>query len=149
MQALYPFLLTLHLFCALIFVGAVFFEVLILEGIRKQLSPRFMDALELAIGRRARKFMPFVIVFLFASGIGMVWLRYGEFFWHPLTHAFGLLLDIKILLAVSVLCHFLTAMYLITTGKMNSVYFKRIHYSVFTHMLGIVVLAKAMFYWTW
>lgn len=147
MQHYYPLLLTIHLFCAITFVGAVFFEVLILEGIRKQLPPRFMDALELAIGKRARRFMPFVVLALFASGIGMVWLRYGEMFWHPFTHTFGLLLDIKILLAISVLGHFMTAMYLITTGKMNGVYFKRIHLSVFMHMLGIVFLAKAMFYW--
>lgn len=70
-------------------------------------------------------------------------------FLHPLTYSFGLLLDIKITLAVVVLCHFLTAMFLISTGRMKSIYFKRIHLSVFVHVVLIVLLAKAMFFWTW
>jgi hypothetical protein len=35
------------------------------------------------------------------------------------------------------------------TGKMRSIHFKRIHLSVFCHMVGIVFLAKAMFYLHW
>lgn len=145
----YPFALIVHIFAAVMFVGTVFFEVLILEGVRKKVSPRFMEALEGAIGRQARKIMPFVMLFLFGSGITMVWLRYQEFFLHPLTYSFGLLLDIKITLAVVVLCHFFTAMFLISTGRMKSIYFKRIHLSVFVHVVLIVLLAKAMFFWTW
>ena len=58
----YPVFLTLHIFAALMFVGTVFFEVLILEGIRPQVSPRFMLAVERAIGNRARKIMPWVLL---------------------------------------------------------------------------------------
>ena len=32
---IYPILLILHLFAALIFIGTVFFEVLVLESVRK------------------------------------------------------------------------------------------------------------------
>lgn len=50
----YPLLLTLHLFAALVFIGTVFFEVLFLGGIRRQLPDRLMMILEHAIGQRAR-----------------------------------------------------------------------------------------------
>lgn len=36
----YPLFLTLHLFAALVFIGTVFFEVLFLESIRKQLPAK-------------------------------------------------------------------------------------------------------------
>lgn len=48
----YPFALIVHIFAAVMFVGTVFFEVLILEGVRKKVSPRFMEALEGAMGGR-------------------------------------------------------------------------------------------------
>jgi hypothetical protein len=59
------------------------------------------------------------------------------------------LLSVKILLALSVLAHFITAMTLSGTGKLKSWHFKIIHMSVFCHVVLIVFLAKAMFYLTW
>ena len=51
----YVVLITLHLFAAFIFVGTVFFEVLMLEGVRKHVPHEAMRAVEKAIGRRARE----------------------------------------------------------------------------------------------
>jgi hypothetical protein len=144
----YPILLILHLFAAIIFVGIVFFEVLILEGIRKPLGRETMRAVEMAIGQRARRFMPFVMLVLFGAGIGMAW-NYRDALAHPFASSFGLLLTIKIVLALSVLAHFVTAMTLSGTGKLKSRHFKIIHVSVFCHVVLIVFLAKAMFYFTW
>ncbi len=56
---------------------------------------------------------------------------------------------LKIVLAVSVLLHFLVAMYLFKSGRMNARYLHFIHGSLFCHMIGIVLLAKGMFYLTW
>ena len=42
---IYPVLLTLHLFAAIVFIGTVFFEVLFLGGIRRQLPDRMMICL--------------------------------------------------------------------------------------------------------
>ncbi|HFH3236527.1 TPA: CopD family copper resistance protein [Pseudomonas aeruginosa] len=145
----YPILLTLHLFAALIFIGAVFFEVLILESVRKRLPPALMREVERGIGRRARRLMPWVLLVLFGAGLGMVWMRYLPLLADPLASSFGTLLGLKILLALSVLGHFFTAMFLLLRGRMNSTYFRRIHLSVFSHMVGIVLLAKGMFYLGW
>ena len=141
-------LITLHLFAAIMFVGTVFFEVLILEGIRKPVGRDVMRTVETAIGRRARRLMPFVILVLYGAGISMAW-QYSDMLAHPFGSSFATLLWIKILLAVSVLGHFITAVTLGARGKLKSRHFKLIHLSVFCHVVLIVFLAKAMFYITW
>lgn len=146
---LYPLLLTLHLFAALIFIGTVFFEVLFLESIRKRLPAKVMLLVEEGVARRARQLMPWVLLVLFGAGVGMVWVRYLPVLVTPLASSFGTLLLLKIILAASVLGHFLAAMLLFKTGRMNARYVQFIHTSVFCHLVAIVILAKAMFYLTW
>ncbi|CAI8704175.1 MULTISPECIES: membrane protein [Pseudomonas] len=146
---LYPLLLTLHLFAAVMFIGTVFFELLFLEHIRKQLPAKLMLLLEQAIGQRARQLMPWVLLVLFGAGVGMVWQRYLPVLAAPLSSSFGTLLLVKVIVAGSVLVHFLIAMLLFRTGQMSSGRVKFIHHSVFAHLLLILVLAKAMFYLTW
>jgi len=142
----YPVLLTIHLLCALFFIGTVFFEVLMLEGIRKNLPKDVMKQLEIAIGNRARRIMPWVLLALFSAGIGMAWLQYTPLLATPSTSKFGLLLWIKIGLATSVFGHFITAMTLRKHGRLHSRNFQRIHLSVFVHVVCIALLAKWMFY---
>ncbi|AKA85954.1 hypothetical protein PUP72_11055 [Pseudomonas synxantha] len=146
---LYPLFLTLHLFAALIFIGTVFFEVLFLESIRKQLPVKVMLLVEQGIGRRARTLVPWVFLVLFGAGAGMVWLRYLPTLATPLASSFGTLLMLKIAVAVSVLLHFLAAMYLFRRDRMTARYLHFIHASLFCHMIVIVLLAKGMFYLTW
>jgi hypothetical protein len=141
-------LVTLHLFAAIMFVGTVFFEVLILESIRKPVGRDVMRSVEIAIGHRARRLMPFVIAVLYAAGFAMAW-QYRDGLRHPFDSSFTALLSIKIVLAVSVLAHFITAMTLSARGTLRSWHFKLIHISVFCHVVLIVLLAKAMFYVTW
>jgi hypothetical protein len=141
-------LITLHLFAAIAFVGTVFFEVLILGSVRKTVGREAMRPIEIAIGTRARRLMPFVILVLYGAGIGMAW-QYRDELAHPFDSSFATLLSIKIVLALSVLVHFITAITLGSRGKLRSRHFKLIHLSVFSHMVLIVFLAKAMFYVTW
>jgi hypothetical protein len=145
---LFNTLLTLHLYAAIFFVGTVFFEVLILEGIRAPLGHDAMRDVEVNIGRRARRVMPWVILTLFVCGIGMAWTFRGALA-HPFGSAFATLLWIKIILAFSVLGHFIFAITASARGKLRSRAFKLIHVSVFTHVILIVFLAKAMFYVHW
>ena len=56
---------------------------------------------------------------------------------------------LKIALALSVLAHFATAMWWRRRGMLNGRRSQRLHLSVFCHVLVIVLLAKAMFYWHW
>ncbi|MFR0689663.1 CopD family copper resistance protein [Enterobacterales bacterium AE_CKDN230030158-1A_HGKHYDSX7] len=145
----YPLVLTVHLFAAILFVGTVFFEVLILESVHRQVPARAMKAVEAALGRRLRQVMPWVILTLFGSGLGLLHLRYAPLLGNPLASSFATLLSLKLLLAASVLGHFIYALYSFRTGRMSGQRSRRIHYSVFAHVVLIVLLAKGMFYLSW
>lgn len=145
----YPILLILHLLAAIMFVGTVFFEVLILESIHRHVPARAMKMVEGALGRRLRRVMPWVILALFGCGLGMLYLRYMPLLADPLASPFATLLSLKLLLAASVLGHFAFAMLSFRSGRMTGQRSRRIHYSVFAHVLVIVVLAKGMFYLSW
>ncbi|CAG8873783.1 hypothetical protein PS861_06307 [Pseudomonas fluorescens] len=123
--------------------------MLFLESIRKQLPTRVMLLVEEGIGRRARSLMPWVLLVLFGAGLGMVWLRYLPVLASPLASSLGTLLALKVAVAVSVLLHFLVAMFLFKRGRMSLRYMQFIHGSLFGHMVVIVLLAKGMFYLTW
>lgn len=141
----YPLLLVLHLAGALAFVGAVFFEVVILDGARRHAPAAAMRLVESGIGRRARRVMPWVLLVLYGSGLGMAW-HHRAALAHPLASSFAFLLTLKIVLALSVFGHFLAAMWWARTGRLFSLRSRRLHLSVFCHMAGIVLLAKAMWY---
>jgi hypothetical protein len=144
----YPVLLTLHLIAALIFVGTVFFEVLMLEAVRSRVSPAAMREMESAIGARARALMPWVLLVLYLAGAGMAW-HHRAALTDPFGSSFASLLTIKIVLALVVLGHFVAAMTLMRRGLMRARHSRFIHLSVFTLVIGIVILAKAMFYLHW
>lgn len=142
----YPLLHVLHLLSAILFIGVVFFEVVLLEGVRKHLGDALMEQVETGLVNRARKVMPYVVGLLFLTGIGM-FLTYADgLAWRD---SFTLLLGLKILLALSVLVHFVTALRAQAQGCMSSRRFQITHLSVGAHMLVIVVLAKSMFYVSW
>lgn len=144
----YGLLLVLHLLAAIAFVGTVFFEVIMLEGVRRHLPHETMRAVERAIGNRATAVMPWVLLALYGAGIGLAWQHRGALA-QPLASSFGLLLALKIALALSVFGHFLTAMRWRRSGVLGGRRSRRLHLSVFCHVLAIVVLAKAMFYLSW
>lgn len=141
-------LLTLHLLAAIAFVGTVFFEVVMLEGVRRHLPHETMRDVERAIGNRATAVMPWVLVVLYVAGIGLAW-QHRAALAQPLASSFGLLLTLKIALALSVFAHFMTAMVWRRRGVLGGRRSRRLHLSVFCHVLAIVLLAKAMFYLQW
>jgi hypothetical protein len=138
----------IHLLCGILFIGVVFFEVVMLEGIRKHIGSETMAGVEQGLLSRAKRIMPWVVGTLFLSGIGLAY-THREALLAPMESSFGMLLAIKIALALSVLVHFITAMRKAHKGCMTSTRFERTHLSVAIHMLGIVILAKAMFYVNW
>lgn len=138
-----------HLFCAVAFVGGVFFEMLVLSAIHgKQVSHQARKEVEQAISRRAVRVMPWIIIGLFASGLVMAH-RYAAVFSNPLASSFSMQLSLKVLLAFSVLLHFVVAVSKMRRGTLTVAWSKYIHRAVFGHVLLIVLLAKTMFYWSW
>src|SRR3546814_3205018 len=71
MATWYPLILLLHLSCAIVFIGAVAFEVLVLESLHRHFEHDIMARIEAAVMARARRFMPFVVALLFLSGFAL------------------------------------------------------------------------------
>lgn len=138
-----------HLFCAIAFVGGVFFEALVLSVLHtRHVSSEARREVERAISQRARKVMPFVVVGVFVSG-GVMISRYADVLRDPFASAFGTQLLLKLLLAASVLVHFVLAVSKMRRGTLTAAWSKYIHAAVLCQMIGIVWLAKSMFYLSW
>ncbi|MDN5780536.1 MAG: hypothetical protein L0H23_00695 [Luteimonas sp.] len=144
MVAWYPLILLLHLSCAIVFVGAVAFEVLVLESLHRQFEHEVMARIEAAVMARVRRFMPFVVALLFLSGFALFDIRCDGV--SCLGSRFGWLLSIKVVLAFAVLAVFVSAVRAGMRGTMDPCRFRRTHHVVLCLMAGIVVLAKLMFY---
>lgn len=140
----YPWILLLHLGCAILFIGVVAFEVLVIESFHGKFEPALMERIETAVMARARRFMPVVVVLLFASGFVLFDIRCDGF--ACIGSRFGNLLLLKVLLAFSVLVVFVNAMLAGLRGRMNMCRFRNTHRVVLGLMVGIVFLAKMMFY---
>src|SRR5690625_156879 len=144
MAAWYPWIELIHLSCAIVFVGAVVFEVVILESLHRQFEVAAMERLETAVMARARRFMPVVVALLFLSGFYLFDMRCGGF--ACIGTRFGNLLLTKVFLAFSVLGVFVSVMWAGLRGRMNVCRFRYTHRIVLGLMIGIVFLAKAMFF---
>jgi hypothetical protein len=127
-----------------VFVGAAAFEVLVLEGLHKRFDVAIMVTIEQAVMARVRRFMPFVVVCLFASGGLLFDLRCDGI--ACVGTRFGWLLLLKVTLAFAVLGVFVNAVWAGARGRMSVCRFRYTHRVVLALMVGIVFLAKTMFY---
>ncbi|MHB1059025.1 MAG: CopD family copper resistance protein [Rhodanobacter sp.] len=144
MSAWYMWIVLLHLSCAIVFVGAVAFEVLVIESLRRHVDAIAMQRIEQAVMARMRRFMPVVVIVLFASGGLLFDIRCDGI--ACVGSRFGNWLLLKVLLAFGVLGVFVNAMWAMRRGAMNACRFRHTHRIVLGLMVGIVFLAKTMFY---
>lgn len=144
MAAWYPWIELIHLACAIIFVGAVVFEVLVLEALHRDFEVAVMERIEQAVMARVRKFMPIVVALLFLTGF------YQFYHYCPgftcVASSFGIMLIAKVVLAFAVLGVFVATMWAMLHGRMSVCRFRHTHRVVLVLMIGIVFLAKAMFF---
>lgn len=144
MNAWYPWIVLLHLSCAIVFVGAVAFEVLVLESLHKRFDAATMQRLQQAVMTRARRFMPMVVLLLFVSGGALFDLRCNGF--ACVGTRFGTFLLLKVALAFGVLGVFVSALLAGRRGRLDACRFRSTHRIVLGLMIGIVFLAKTMAY---
>jgi hypothetical protein len=140
----YPWIVLLHLSCAIVFVGAVTFEELAVESLHKHFDGATMRRIEQAAMARVRQFMPVVVIVLFVSGGLLFDIRCDSF--GCIGSRFGNLLLLKVLLAFGVLGVFINAMWASRHGRMDVCRFRHTHRIVLGLMIGIVFQAKTMFY---
>lgn len=138
----------IHLSAAAFFIGGVFFEVMILSKSTPALAAEPRQQLSTALGKRARKVMHVVVIALYGAGIWLAW-QYRSALAAPFDSSFGTLLLLKILVAISILGHFLSVVYFLRKQRMTPKVSRVIHVSVLVQMVVIMFLAKAMFLLNW
>ena len=141
----YPLILLLHLSCAIIFVGAVCFEVLVLESFHAHFDADTMARIEQAVMARVRRFMPVVVALLFLSGFALFDIRCNGIACITPQFGWGWLLLTKAALAFAVLGVFIGAIRAGLNGTMDPCRFRHTHRIVLGLMIAIVILAKLMF----
>lgn len=144
----YSLLHVVHLLSATFFIGALFVEVAVLSRVRQQVEPELMQRLDKALGARLRVVLHWVVVFVYGAGIGLAW-HHRQTLADPFAGSFGTLLLLKILLAAGVFLSFGMVAMLLRSGRMTPVRYRAIHWMIFLQMIGIVALAKGMFYLHW
>lgn len=165
----YHHIVLVHLVCAIFFAGAIATEVLALAPLRRNLGADEFRRIEFLLFRRIRRTYPVFLVPLFATGFWM----YGEHLasagsWSTfLTTRFGVLLTVKMGLALGLFSVFATAPFVFMPGAagpgvgaklrhfalvtgnetaFRSDRFDGLHWLAFALMLGIVILAKAIYF---
>ena len=144
----YSLLHVVHLLAAIAFIGTLFFEVIILAKVKPQLAPGAVLELEQALGKRSRTVLHWVVLLVYGAGLGLAW-YHRQSLSDPFASSFATLLSLKIVLAVSVFLSFGLVAMLLRSGRMTPNLYRKLHWTVLAQMLGIVLLAKGMFYLTW
>ncbi len=134
MTQAYPYILTIHLICAIFFIGYLFVDVFILSAIKRK-NPNFDKNLFSSAGV---KIMPFIILLLFLSGGAMI-----TFHLNPLN----LIFLIKLVLAFSILSLVVFSLFFHFVLKRKNPLTRFIHPFVFVLCILIVILAKLMNYY--
>jgi len=166
----YDHIVLLHLICAIFFLGAITTEVLVLAPLHKHMPIENFRRIEFLMFRQIRRTYPLFLLPLYGSGIWMysVHLSDAGGLSGLLSTTFGILLTLKLGLALGLLTIFASAPFVfmplaargqsfgrklkhffIVTGNETDFLISRfdgVHYLAFGLGVSIVILAKAMYF---
>jgi len=140
----YTIALIIHLFCAIIFIGFVFADVIVLPAMKKVLDEDEHQKVINAISSRARMIFPASVLILILSG-GFMLSKYinsdAGYFSTPLQW----LLIIKIILALIIVSGIVYSLSRKIVKKQPHPIMKHFHKIVLVLGIFIIILAKLMF----
>ncbi|GAA7178303.1 CopD family copper resistance protein [Helicobacter pylori] len=144
MDAIYPYVLVVHLLCAIIFIGYLFFDGVIFPNVKKMFGEEFANKANTGITQRAVKIMPLCVLGLVLTG-GMMLSQYmgGDKGWCETP--FQKTLMLKVILALSIFLLVLFSLSCKFLGKKNPIG-KYIHPIALTFGFLIAILAKTMWF---
>lgn len=146
MQNLYPYAQIIHLFCAIIFVGYLFFDVVILRAASKKLPPELAQKAKQAIGSVAVRIMPICVLLLVLTGGMMMsnWVgsKAGGYFETNLQIVFMIKFCLAMVIVAAVIVN-LSCKFIFK--RPSPLGLGNIHPIALTLAVAIVLLAKVMF----
>lgn len=142
---MYPYFLVVHVICAIIFLGYIFSDVVLLTPIRKAVGNEVADKVFSVISKRGTKIMPLCVLLLVLSGGAMMsrWLNSDIGFFNTKLQ---ILLSIKIALALTIVAMVAVSLSFKFIIKRKNPLAKIIHPLALILGFFIVVLAKLAFY---
>lgn len=144
----YAVLLILHLAAAVAFIGTLFYQVVIWRAATAGLPESSLTEVGARLSAVTRKVLHWVVMVLYGAGIGLAW-NYRGLLADPLGSAFATLLTLKIVLALSIVGHYLAIALLLRRGRLTARRNRLLHLAVLLQMVMIIVLAKGMFHFSW
>jgi len=166
----YEYIALTHLTCAILFLGAIATEVLVLAPLRSVLTEDEFCRIEFFMFRKIRRTYPIFLIPLYGTGFWMYAEHFSgaDGFLDFISNTFGLLLTLKMVLAIGMFSIFALAPHLFMPKVAAGLGFKQkaknmliitgvpedfrtdrfdgVHYLAFALGLGIVFMAKAMFF---
>lgn len=145
MEAIYPYANIIHLVLAIIFLGYVFSDVVLISSLKEKFGEQTNKEINQALGAKSFKIFPLSLLVIVLTG-GMMMSKYinsnAGFFETSLQK----LLVIKIVLALIIVLGVLYNLYTKISKKPKHPFMQN-HFHKLVLVLGffIVVLAKAMF----
>lgn len=144
MSLIYPYLLLIHLFCAIIFLGYLFCDVFLFSQVRKVLGDEFANKMSRVMGKRTQ-WMPLCFLLLIVTGIAMIHQYVGiELGYFDTT--LQRFLVFKSILALGIALMIIVSLEFYYVLKKPSPLRKIIHPLALTLGVIIVILAKLAFY---
>ncbi|WP_108063094.1 copper resistance protein CopD [Poseidonibacter lekithochrous] len=140
----YTLVLIIHLLCAIIFIGFVFADVIVLPAMKKVLNEKEHQNVVNAISGRARKIFPLAVLTLILTG-GFMFSKYINSDAGMFNSSLQILLLIKFVLAMIITGGIVYSLSCKFLKKAPNPIMKHFHKFVLVVGVCIVVLAKLMF----
>lgn len=137
----YTIALIIHLFCAVIFIGYVFADVIVLPAMKKILDEEQHQKVSNALSSRARMIFPPSVLLLLITGIYML----TKLMEGSVSSSFHMLLGIKVLLAFIIMGGIVYSLSRRFLKKTPHPIMKHFHKIVLVLGIFIIILAKLMF----
>lgn len=140
----YTIALTIHLFCAIIFIGFVFADVIVLPAMKKVLNEEEQQKVTNALSNRARAIFPATVLILVLSG-GFMLSKHINSDLGVFDSTLQQLLMLKVLIALVIASGILYSLSRKLFKKQPHPIMKHFHKFVLVCGIVIIILAKFMF----
>ena len=141
---IYSIVLIIHLFCAIIFIGFVFADLIVLPAMKKVLNQDEYQKATLAISNRARMIFPISLLILILTG-GFMFSKYINMEAGIFNSSLQILLFIKFILAMLIASGVIYSLSCKFLKKTPNPIMKHFHKFVLVVGIAIIILAKLMF----